>query len=280
MEKEKIQEIEINLLLDALFFRYGYDFRDYDRSSLTRRILQCLEHCTFQHVSEIIPRLLYNGEFLTRLVHALSVNTTEMFRDPRTFAALREQVFPVLATYPFINIWHAGCASGEEVYSLAILLQEAGLLCHARIYATDMDEEVLAKAQEGVYAVDHLEKFEKNYLLAGGCRHLREYISVGYGLFRLEDRLRQSMIFANHNLVTDGVFAEIHLLLCRNVLIYFNATLRERAFRLFHDSLGRGGFLCLGSSESLPPAEWKLSLVPVAPRERIFRKMPSLEPLP
>ncbi|MBF0583031.1 MAG: protein-glutamate O-methyltransferase CheR [Magnetococcales bacterium] len=277
MEKEKIQEIEVNLLLDALFFRYGYDFRDYDRNSLTRRILKCLETCTFQHVSEIIPRLLYNGEFLTRLVHALSVNTTEMFRDPLTFAALRERVFPVLASYPFINIWHAGCATGEEVYSLAILLHEAGLLRHARIYATDMDEEVLAKAQEGVYSIDHLEKFEENYLQAGGIHQLKAYISIGYGLFRIDDRLRQQMIFANHNLVTDGVFAEIHLLLCRNVLIYFNATLRERAFRLFCDSLGRGGFLCLGSSESLPPPEWKLSFAPVAPRERIFRKMPLLE---
>lgn len=272
MEAEKIREIEIKLLLDALYFRYGYDFRNYDRLSLDRRIGKCLETCSFTHISEIIPRLLYQGEFLNRLVHALAVNTTEMFRDPLTFAALRVNVFPILESYPFINIWHAGCASGEEVYSMAILLHEAGLLDKTRLYATDIDEEILLRAREGIYSADRLELFEDNYRRAGGNRHLSAYFSSGYGLFRMDERLRENMIFANHNLVTDGIFAEIHLLLCRNVLIYFDATLREHTLRLFHDSLTRGGFLCLGSSESLLLSGMEDRFAPVSARERLFRK--------
>ncbi|MBF0109500.1 MAG: protein-glutamate O-methyltransferase CheR [Magnetococcales bacterium] len=276
MEKNQIEEIEINLLLDALYLRYGYDFRDYDRGALKKRIHACLSQCTFHHVSEIIPRLLHHGEFLTRLVHALSINTTAMFRDPQTFAILRTTVFPVLASFPFINIWHAGCATGEEVYSLAILLHEAKLLRNARIYATDLDDEALSKAREGVYPFERLEEFEEGYRQAGGVHSLRDYCTLGYGLFRFEDWLRQNMIFANHNLVTDGVFAEIHLLLCRNVLIYFNPELRERALGLFRDSLGRGGFLCLGGSEYLPRPGWEHCFQTLAMKERIFRKIPLL----
>ncbi|MBF0138002.1 MAG: protein-glutamate O-methyltransferase CheR [Magnetococcales bacterium] len=272
METEKIQEIEINLLLEALFLRYGYDFRHYDRAAIRRRILHCLESCTFAHISEIVPHLLYQGTFLTRLVHALSVNTTEMFRDPESFAALRTRVLPTLATYPFINIWHAGCATGEEVYSLAILLHEADLLKHARIYATDIDDEVLAKARDGVYHLDRLAPFADNYRQAGGHGSLGEYLTTGHGLFRMHDWLRDNMVFSNHNLVTDGVFAEIHLLMCRNVLIYFDATLQRRALRLFHDSLTRGGFLCLGGSESLHFSDVADHFLPIAQQERIYRK--------
>ncbi|MBF0626908.1 MAG: protein-glutamate O-methyltransferase CheR [Magnetococcales bacterium] len=280
MEQEQIQEIEITLLLEALYLRYGYDFRDYDRTTLTRRILTCLDNCYFQKISEIIPRLIHHGEFLNRLIHALSVNTTEMFRDPATFAALRQQVFPHLASYPLINIWHAGCATGEEVYSLAILLHEADLLSRTRIYATDIDEEVLTKAREGIYSAAHLPQFEENYLRAGGTGLLRDYLIEEDEVFRLDEKLRHNMVFANHNLVTDGVFAEVHLLLCRNVLIYFNSTLRERALRLFHDSLSRGGYLCLGHAEALPMHGWKTLFLPLAPRERIFRKALALEPPP
>ncbi|MBF0144150.1 MAG: protein-glutamate O-methyltransferase CheR [Magnetococcales bacterium] len=278
MESEEIQEIEVRLLLDALYLRYGYDFRNYDRTLLKRRLLSCLEACTFNTIAEIIPHLLHQGSFLPRLVHALSVNTTAMFRDPAVFAAIRESLLPVLATYPFINIWHAGCATGEEVYSLAILLAEAGLLDHARLYATDIDEEVLAKAREGVYAADHLTQFAANYRAAGGCRELGDYVTQAYGLVRMAERLRENIVFANHNLVTDGVFAEIHLLMCRNVLIYFDPGLQKRAVGLFRDSLVRGGFLCLGHTESLLFSGHADHFREFSRRHRIYRKRTPSEP--
>ncbi len=272
VDTEAIQDIEIQLLIEALRLRYGYDFRDYADASLKRRILRCLSVCDFKHVSEIIPRLLHEGWFLNRLIHELSVTVTEMFRNPSTYKTLVERVFPVLKTYPFFNVWHAGCATGEEVYSLAILLKEAGLYDRSRIYATDLNPEAIRRAKEGIYSLDRLQIGRENYRLAGGGNDFSTWCHAGYDLIRMDSTLRENMVFATHNLATDGVFAEVHLILCRNVLIYFEKELKERSLVLFRDSLVSGGFLCLGNQESLPMAEVSDHFVDVVANERLFRK--------
>jgi chemotaxis protein methyltransferase CheR len=201
----------------------------------------------------------------------LSVPVSEMFRDPDVFRALREQVFPVLASYPQINIWQAGCAKGQEVYSLAILLEEAGLYERTQIYATDFNENALRHAQEGIYPAKEAQLWSRNYLAAGGSQSLADYYSARYELIKLDQRLRRHVIFANHNLVTDEVFCEAHLVLCRNVLIYFSDPLQDRTLALFRDSLVRGGFLCLGTRESLDFAPSAADFAPVDAALRIYR---------
>ncbi|MBF0179893.1 MAG: protein-glutamate O-methyltransferase CheR [Magnetococcales bacterium] len=272
MQTEEIEDIEIQLLLDAIRLRYGYDFRSYNRASLNRRIRNCLTHCDFKHISEIIPRLLHEGLFLQRLISTLTVTVSSMFRDPEVFLALREKVMPVLATYPFLNIWHAGCATGEEVYSMAILLKEVGLYDRTQLFATDLDDEALAKAAEGVYPAEKLTEFASNYRVAGGKRDFADYATVKGGLLRVDPALRKNVLFANHNLAGDGVFAEMQLILCRNVLIYFDSTLQERVLTLFADSLARGGFLCLGTHETMEFSKLHDQFSPIVKKHRICRK--------
>lgn len=266
-----LDDIEIELFVRALKLRHGYDFSQYAPASLKRRVLQLVHAQATGTVSHLITRLLHEPDFLPVVLEGLSVPVSEMFRDPDVFLALREQVFPVLASYPQINIWQAGCAHGQEVYSLAILLEEAGLYDRTQIYATDFNESALKQAQEGIYPAREAQLWSRNYLAAGGSHTLADYYSARYELIKLDQRLRRNVIFANHNLVTDEVFCEAHLVLCRNVLIYFSDPLQDRTLALFRDSLVRGGFLCLGTRESLDFAPSASDFVPVDAARRIYR---------
>ena len=266
-----LQDIEVELFVRALKLRHGYDFSQYATASLKRRIVHLVQSQQTGTMSELTTRLLHDPAFLATVLEGLSVPVSEMFRDPEVFRALREQVFPVLASYPQINIWQAGCAHGQEVYSLAILLEEAGLYERTQIYATDFNENALRQAQEGIYPAKEAQLWSRNYLAAGGSQSLADYYSARYELIKLDQRLRRHVIFANHNLVTDEVFCEAHLVLCRNVLIYFSDPLQDRTLALFRDSLVRGGFLCLGTRESLDFAPSAADFTPVNAALRIYR---------
>ncbi len=276
MQPYEIEDIEIQLLLQALRMRYGYDFSSYSRSSLHRRIRHCLSLCDFNHISEIIPPLLHEGLFLNRLISTLTVTVSSMFRDPKVFKAIREQVIPVLKTHPFINIWHAGCATGEEVYSMAILLREAGLYDRTHLYATDMNADSLQKAAEGIFPAEKFKEFSDHYKQAGGVHNLLDYGFIHGTVLKMNAALRKNMIFANHNLVSDHVFGEMHLILCRNVLIYFDLVLQEKVIQLFNDSLVRGGFLCLGQSETLQFTKLHNQFLHVDKKHKICRKIMSI----
>ncbi len=251
MKADEIEEIEIDLLLETLRLRYGYDFRHYARASLKRRVQHCLVDCGLEHAADLIPRLLRDPLFFNRIVFMMSVTVTEMFRDPPFFQALRDRVLPKLRTWPFLNIWLAGCATGEEVYSLAILLTEEGLYDRSRIFATDLNDESLGKAREGVYSIARIQEYTANYNRYGGRGSFADYYHAKYGMAKMNEGLKKNIIWAKHNLVTDHAFTETHLILCRNVLIYFDEILQNRVLRLFRDALSRHGFLCLGSKESL-----------------------------
>ena len=246
-----VEDIEIELFIRAMQRRHGYDFSDYAPASLKRRVQQLVRTHDAGTISELNRRLLHEEGFVTRVIEGLSVPVSEMFRDPPVFRALRDKVLPVLASYPEINIWQAGCAHGQEVYSLAILLEEAGLYDRARIYATDFNDAALHVAAEGIYATRDARDWSRNYIEAGGLRSFSDYYSARYDFIKLDQRLRRNVTFFNHNLVTDEVFCEAHLILCRNVLIYFNNALQDHTLALFRDSLVRGGFLCLGTRENI-----------------------------
>lgn len=267
-----IVAIEVDLFLEALFRRHGYDFRNYAKASIRRRVAGLASAAGAGTMSELMDRTLRDAAFLPEILSHLSVPVTEMFRDPPVFKALREQVLPVLASWPRIKIWQAGCATGEEVYSLAIMLDEEGLLDHTLIYATDINDVALKTAEEGVFPLAHFEDAERRHRESGGTRPLSEYCVAAHGFFRVAQRLRDHIVFAHHNLVCDGVFCEVQAVLCRNVLIYFDRDLQERVLHLFHNSLDRGGFLCLGTRESLRQAEVQLGFSPVDKDLRIFRR--------
>jgi chemotaxis protein methyltransferase CheR len=267
----ELEDIELELFVRALKLRHGYDFSQYAPASLKRRVRQLVQTHRAGTISALTTRLLHEPGFLGVVLEGLSVPVSEMFRDPDVFRALREQVFPVLASYPQINIWQAGCAHGQEVYSLAILLEEAGLYDRAQIYATDFNEAALRHAQEGIYPAKEAQLWSRNYQAAGGTHSLADYYSARYELLKLDRRLRRNVIFAHHNLVTDEVFCEAHLVLCRNVLIYFSDPLQDRTLALFRDSLVRGGFLCLGTRESLDFAPSAADFAPVDAALRIYR---------
>jgi chemotaxis protein methyltransferase CheR len=251
MKPDEIEDIEIDLFVEALRRRHGYDFRHYAKASLRRRVDGLAMALGYTGIAEAIPRLLYDETVLGTVLSGLSVPVTDMFRDPHVFAGIREQVVPLLDTYPRLNIWQAGCATGDEVYSLAILLEEAGLLHKTQIYATDINDVALAKAEEGIFPAAALDGFAGNYQRAGGCRALQDYFSFAYGFAKIRGDLKDHVSFAHHNLVSDGVFCEVHMVLCRNVLIYFDRVLQQRVLGLFADSLIRGGFLCLGTRETV-----------------------------
>ena len=249
--KTDVAGIEIDLLLDAIFRRYGYDFRSYARASVERRVGQFLAGSDCQSVSELIPRLLHDEEFFSRLVQLFSVSVTEMFRDPFVYRLLRTRVLPVLKTWSHVKIWCAGCATGEEVYSLAIVCKEENVYPRARLYATDFSDAVLATAARGIYLAEQIQSATRNYQQAGGSESFARYYHSRYGSAVLDSALRERITFANHNLVCDGSFGEMQLIFCRNVLIYFDRDLQERALGLFAESLAHGGFLCLGTKETL-----------------------------
>ncbi len=246
-----LEELEVDLLLEAVLRLRGYDFRQYARASLLRRIANQVKAEKVAHVSGLLDRVLHDPACLDRLLLGLSVTVSAMFRDPGFFLALREKVVPMLRTYPFVRIWQAGCSLGEEAYSLAILLEEEGLIERCRIYATDISEGILARAREGIYPLDLMRKYTENHSRAGGLRQFSEYYTAAYDNAVVRPSLRDRVVFAQHNLVTDGVFNEFNLVLCRNVMIYFNRDLQTRVHRLLYDSLSSFGVLGLGAQESL-----------------------------
>lgn len=238
-------------LIDVLKARHGYDFSQYAPASLRRRAVALATHYNLPDIAALSDKISRDDSLLAEVIGRLSVPVSEFFRDPEVFAVLRNEVFPTLASYPRINIWQAGCAHGEEVYSLAILLTEAGLYERSRIYATDISEKALTAAREGIYPARELNNHAAGYLRAGGRATLSDYFHARYGHIKLNDELQRNVVFAQHNLVSDAAFCEAHLVLCRNVLIYFQPALQQRAIGVFADALVRGGYLCLGTKESL-----------------------------
>ncbi len=265
------EPLEIDLLLEAIYRRYGYDFRQYARASITRRIRHHIVQAGARTVADLIPMVIHDRAAFEALVLSLSITVTEMFRDPGFYRALRDRVIPFLKTFPFINVWHAGCATGQEAYSLAILLLEEGLYDRCRIYATDYNDSALKAARERIYPLDKMQGYNSAYLRAGGKRSLADYYQTGYDSAILSPVLSEAITFANHNLVTDGVFADMHLILCRNVLIYFDRPLQERTLGLLRDSLCHQGFLCLGSKETLQFSPVRGDFVVIDAEHRIYQ---------
>ena len=266
-------DLEIDLLLEAIARKYSYDFRDYARASMRRRIRSALEAMGLPSVSLLQHAVLHDQRQFTALLTRLTVPVSDMFRDPAYFAALRRDVLPLLDTWPSIKIWVAGCSTGEEVYSLAILIDEAGLLARTRLYATDINPESLRTAEAGVYALPRLVQFTQNYQRAGGTRSLADYYTAAYGGAAFDRRLRDRITFSDHSLASDQVFAEVHFVSCRNVLIYFNRQLQDRAIGLFRESLVTHGFLGLGSHERLGPGDQARGFVERSRDERIYQRV-------
>lgn len=273
MEDHEIEHIEIDLFLEGVFRRYGYDFRNYARASVQRRIRRLMEITGHKSVAAMIPPMLRDRAFLSQVVDALSINVTEMFRDPLFFLILRQTVIPYLKTYPFIKVWHAGCASGEEVYSLAILFKEEGLYDRTTFFATDFNATTLEKAKAGIYPLDSMRAFTENYQAGGGKESFSDYFLADYDSVIIQNSLKKNITFALHNLATDGVFGEMHLILCRNVLIYFDKHLQAQVLKLFDDSLIHGGVLALGSKESLQFDEIAERYDSIDAKWRLYKKL-------
>jgi len=267
------EELELRLLLEAVFRFSGFDFREYAPSSLRRRVRHLMRDEGLRTISALQERVLHDPKALPRLVNGLSVSVTSMYRDPRFFRAFRQQVVPVLRTYPMVRIWHAGCSTGEEVYSMAALLEEEGLYDRSRIYATDMNEDALQTAVRGAFPLAAMREHTTRYLAAGGRRSFSEYYAVRDREVVFHRRLRRNVVFAQHNLVTDRSFNEFNAILCRNVLIYFSRPLQERVHRLLYESLGRLGFLGLGSKETVQFTPFERSYQAFDPIHKLYRKV-------
>ena len=272
MKPNEIEHVEVELLLEAVYRRYGYDFRSYARASIDRRVRQFMSARGVAVISELIPRLMHDEELYAELARTFSITVTEMFRDPFVYRALRESVVPLLRTYPFVKVWHAGCATGEEVYSLAILLKEEGLLDRATLFGTDFNDESLDRARRGIYSIQRIQEFTENYQEAGGRGSFAEYYHARYDSAVLDKSLAARITFANHNLASDAAFGEMHLVVCRNVLIYFDRALQDHALELFAESLVRGGFLCLGTKEDLQFSSVAGQFEVVDRKAQIYRK--------
>lgn len=265
-------DIELRLLVEAIYLKYSYDFRDYSGASLRRRVRHAVQQFGVATISALQERVLHDPAAFHQLLQYMTVPVSEMFRDPAYFLALRQQVMPVLRTYPSIRVWVAGCSTGEEAWSMAILLHEEGLLDRALIYATDINPQSLDKASRGVFALDTMQAYTRNYQRAGGAGAFSDYYTADYGAAVFDRSLARNMTFADHSLSTDSVFAETHLVSCRNVLIYFNRKLQDRAVGLFHESLCHRGFLGLGAKESIEFSAWAGRFETLARAERVFRK--------
>lgn len=267
-----MEDGEIDEFVRVLRARHGYDFAQYAQASFKRRVRALRVRSGAESIAALSRRLEREPGFLREVLAGLSVPVSEMFRDPRVFETLRREVLPILASYPRIHIWQAGCAHGEEVYSLAILLYEEGLYDKSLIYATDFNDVALEEAAEGIYAADNARLFAENYLRAGGRGSLSQYFHARYQRIKFDEALKRNITFASHNLGTDGVFAEVQLVLCRNVLIYFNDALQNRVLRLFRDSLVHKGFLCLGSKETLAHTEVERDFDAFDANARLYRR--------
>ncbi len=273
MEREPLEQIEIDLLLEAVYRRYGYDFRSYARASIERRVRNFLSREQYPSIAAMIDPLLHDEDFYSRLISNFSIPVTEMFRDPWVYRVLREKVVPVLKTWPHFKVWLAGCSSGEEAYSLAMVLKEEGVYHRATIYATDFNDAVLQRARDGIYDLGRLQEATRNYQESGGKASFADYYHARYGAAAMDESLRERIVFSNHNLAADSVFSEMHLVFCRNVLIYFDRSLQNRALGLFNDSLVHGGFLCLGTKEDLQFTEVADHFETVDRKARIYKKV-------
>ena len=270
--REGVERIELDLLLEAIYRRYGFDFREYAPASLRRRVARRMKQEGVATVSALQDLLLRNPDVMERLILDLSINVTAMFRDPTFYAAMRERVFPELRTYPFTRIWVAGCSTGEEVYSLAILLEEEGIYDRTRIYATDINEAVLETARRGVFPLHKMQEYTQNYIRAGGSRAFSDYYVSAYDGAVFDGSLVRNVVFAQHNLVSDSSFNEFQLIVCRNVMIYFDRSLQNRVHELFHESLVRFGVLVLGHKESIRFSPYADRYEELDADERIFKK--------
>ncbi len=269
----QLSDNEVELILQDLIDLYGYDFTNYSRASLKRRIVRLMSNDRFLSFAEFRFRLRNDKTYFTRFVEQITVNVTEMFRDVNFYRALREEILPVLATWPMIRIWHAGCSTGEEVYSMAILLHEANLLNKSLIYATDINPAVLEKVREGIFPLSQMKQYSENYILSGGKRDFSSYYSAQYNSAKFDDMLGKKTVLATHNLVSDGSFNEFQLILCRNVMIYFDKPLQDRALHLFYDSLETLGYLALGSKETLKFTPLSDKFKQLDNKEKIWRKI-------
>lgn len=273
MTPEEISDDELALLLNDILEHFGYDFTSYSTASVKRRIsrLFILDH--FKTFEEFRSRVLHEKNYIRRFVQEITVNVTEMYRDPGFYKTLRTQVLPVLATYPFVRIWHAGCSTGEEVYSMAIMLKEAGIMNKSLMYATDINPGVLDQVVKGIYPLRSLKLFSENYILSGGKEDFSSYYTAKYDLAKFDDELRSKMIVSTHNLVSDRSFNEFQLIICRNVLIYFNKPLQDKVLELFDSSLETRGYLALGSKEHIKFASISRNYEQLDPKEKIWRKL-------
>lgn len=251
MIMDENEKIEIDLIIQAIYQKYGYDFRGYAKASIRRRITNVLQKSGLKLYSDMIHAILCDEGFFNNLLKEMTVNVTEMFRDPEVYKALRKAILPLLEGPNPLKIWNAGCSTGEEAYSMAILLLEESTLSSCQIYATDMDEKVLKEAKSGIFDLKKIKDFTRNYQLSGGIESFSDYFVSRYDHAKIDEQLKESIVFFNHNLVTDGIFNEVDLILCRNVLIYFGSELQERVLKLFWESLCPGGILCLGSKETI-----------------------------
>ncbi|SFH21259.1 CheR family methyltransferase [Pontibacter chinhatensis] len=272
LEYEKLFEQEVEALIEEIHTQYGYDFSGYARASVYRRIKRFLGQKHLQSVDALREKLFSDSFFFENFLQEVTVNVTEMFRDPTFFLSLRENVLPILSTYPFIKIWDAGCSTGEELFSLAILLEEEGLLGRTKIYATDINQKVLMQAKEGIFSASNMAAYTSAYYAAGGKREFSSYYTSNYGSVKFSSQLVKNVVFYPHNLATDSSFNEFHLIICRNVLIYFNRQLQDRVLRLFDESLVSLGYLGLGKKETLIMSSISGNYVAVDKNNRIYRK--------
>lgn len=269
----ELERIEIELLLEAVNRHYGFDFRGYAVGSLRRRLWRSVTSEGVSSISGLQEKVLHDPEAIERLLAGLSVNVTTMFRDPSFYLVFREQVVPLLRTYPFVRIWNAGCSTGEETYSLAILLAEEGLYERARIYATDFNDGVLSRARAGLLPLERMREYTQNYQRAGGTKEFSAYYTVDRGSAKLDEQLSSNVVFAQHNLASDRSFNEFNVILCRNVLIYFGSDLQRRVHRLFHDSLASFGVLALGQKETLRFTDLDDRYEELDTREKLYRRV-------
>lgn len=272
-KEDELERLEIQLLVEGVYQQYGCDFRNYAYASLRRRVWNVVRSEHLTTVTGLLEQILHDPACMERFLAQLTVNVTAMFRDPSFYVAFREQVVPLLRAYPFIRIWHAGCSTGEEVYSMAILLHEEDLYKKCRIYATDLNELALKKARDGIFSLDCMREYANNYALAGGRASLSDYYTAtGYDHAIFRQSLRGNVVFSHHNLATDGSFNEFNVILCRNVMIYFNSTLQARVHTLLYESLRRFGILVLGQKESLKGTVHEQSYEELDGKERIYRR--------
>ena len=269
---KKLEEIEVTLLLEGIYKHYGYDFRDYSDASMKRRVKKCLEVEGLLTISGFLDKVLHDSACMSRFLDTVSINVTAMFRDPDFFQAIRSQIIPELRNYPFIRIWHAGCSTGEEVYSMAILLKEEGLLEKSRIYATDMNERVLKEAKDGIFPLKRMQEYTNNYLASGGTSSFSSYYLSKHNSVIINNEIKNKIVWAQHNLATDGSFNEFDIIFCRNVMIYFNAELQNHVHKLFYNSLATPGYLVLGSKENIRFSPHDKNYEDVDMKWKIYRK--------